>query len=1534
MPDGMLFDGVARGYAPLATGRDFTLYTGMEGLPGLGPESGLMGLAAQVFLAPQLQRMMSAQGMAPMFLGHDQNVYDLMRRMEFTQSQQELLGRVAQEDRQSTMQTFRSIAAMTGTPWGVQQQRAARSLADAVSSLAPTLAQIAPDVLDSLGGVRGSRVAMAYQMQLGGRYRLDPVTGRMGMSRETVEATTQQLYEDLYEQGELSEMRGLGAGEVGQLFDEMGRRGLLGGLTEPDRAQAEYVSRERLGIEPLGGLSPYDRTVTALARMNAERPGDLAAAATRQGVALPDDLRKLDSAAIDKLREDPDVAGQLRSIDTERVNRSLRSYVDVISAMRDIFGDLGRPNAPMRELLAGLEALTQGGVGQINPARLNLMVRTTQELAKQAGMSLDAAVAVQQHAASRAGALGISPLHAVQATQGAMAWGTAFRNSGAGAVPAWGAMDSDEMTQLEANLRVNAAASETTNQLSLLMRLRERAGGFQEGSVAEAMGRAIEAGQTTYLDPNTGQARSLLMGSDQLMNVLQQARDRQGGTLGLSEGQLHGLLAQRDTNEQFGHQFNVQDISRRLMPEDSRQWVSRRVFESLSERLQAQGIDHKAANRAAGQASEAVARRIERMDPRLFRDDETRTDQMSRIIQEELGRTEVGRQMAGYGEAFHRTTAEEVFGYVNANIRQGQLSGFKNWVNLQGAMSPMLLAQAERNQVQAEFQARVAGELSGLGRGGPMRRAISYLQQLQPGEGDIPELIANALGVPEAQVSRELQEAMLAVNQRQDELNRLQEAYAAAPDDQARGDVRKQMANLMDQLRQDVKKLQQVSQASGISLEAEAITGEDAQQARGSWQTMIERVQDLQALQGMFGFQVSQEERERTTGSRFAEADREVAREVLLRRRQDEARQNVTDKQVEAYRDANPGLSEDQARRAVTDEAVARAEVITPEELDQFVATGTVREDEAERVALARRQRISLTPTYQEVEQIRRTMDVDEGQAQQLAAARRRAARWGLSEDEIEAAVDAAGGVRGNRAQQETRAIQLAINQRTQARYEVSEEEVRQVSKELKLGEEDARREVIRRRDVQNRQMWQELWQSEGGTVVREAIEGGIADVENLVVGAVSSPAALQKLGPGAIVQYKAMQKNMEELYTLSRQHAGGQLERLIAGDLDTRGEEADSVRGRVFELMRGQYETVEWFQDRFAGKEPGKPMPAEEAARIAWNLSQAQWDKKDKKEQAQLRRGAEIGQRLQADQLVKVREFQDLDRQVREEAKRLGLSEKELVQRVKRRQLGDKPDTSQAATARLDELGELLTQRDQRYKEVEGIAAKVPGAGSVGDVLAAGDYLTQLGARAAELQAAELESGANLAGDLAKSYGIEGDQALLGRAAGMLGGDAQRYLVRKLGRDAAELKDIAATGAKARKDTRLAATEEDPFRGAAGMIREFQSIQALTGKERDAQLAQFRKDFGLKTEAEFKRFSEMVQTQVDAGVLDLAEATGSQREGRFLEMARRLQSPTAELRGAAEQESRTLDVRINGDLYYHGDNRASLDAKGLGNGR
>jgi hypothetical protein len=861
-PQGMLLQQLAGGYAPIVSGRPHVPMTGLEGIPGMS-QPGLPGMMMQAFLAPRLQQMMGAQGFSSMGVGHDMNVYDVMRQQQFTAAQHEAMRQASEMDRGNYLKTFRGLAAMSGTPWGAQQQRAARQLADSATFMSPMMAEMMPELLDEMGGMRGSATVLAQRMMLGGRYRLDPVSGRMGMTAESAGQISRNVYQDLFAGNNLSQMQGMTAGQFGTLFDELSRRGMVEGSTPGVRQETMSVARS------------LDR-------------GRLEQIAQQQGVTLPNDLNKLGGEDLEKLRLDPTFETKLRGFDTERVKRSLKSYVDVIGAMRDIFGDNGRPNAPMAELIQGLEALTQGGVGKIDTGRLNMMVRTTHELAKQSGMSMDQALMVQQHAAARAQSLGISPLHAVEATQGAMAWSSAFRSEGGSAVPAWGRMNADQMLQLDTNLRVQAAGSEQANRLAVMMRVRQRVGGFEQNSTAEAMARAIDAGATEFYDPATKKVRSTRMDGGDFSALMMGAKGQGGQNLHLDEGTLSSMLSQRFTNEEFIQEHGIGQQVRQQQAQDAREWLGVRYSESLSQRLRAAGMDEEQAERIAAKASGRIASRVGALSHGEFADAQSRTDKTAQIIQEELsaaGGKDFFKQQ-NIGEDFFQLSAESSYGYIDRSIQKGQMRGFESYQNLHATSNQQTNLQAIKNKVQARFQAEVADALAPLGRGTVLQRAVSYLQDAGP-DADVPGLISKALGgVPNAEISAGLQKPLLNIRNIQSRLQELQEQYLRLPEGEEKTRLMEQITAQREALRAESKNLVTTAEQYGIFTEqGVSLSAEDANNTYQAFRDLSTGQQDLLGLSGDFAHQVTDAEVQAVRkGNPKLESDDEAI-DLILRRR-------------------------------------------------------------------------------------------------------------------------------------------------------------------------------------------------------------------------------------------------------------------------------------------------------------------------------------------------------------------------------------------------------------------------------------------------------------------------------------------------------------------------------------------------------------------------------------------------------------------------------------------------------------------------
>lgn len=831
---------MAGGYVPFATGWQHTRRLPYEGIPGFDTPLGMMaGMAMQ----PAAYRMFGQVGMMPMGVGHDQNVFDRLMNQRFSQMQLRSMQEAAQADRDSYMQTFRGLAALTGTPFGAEQRRAAMSLSNIATTFAPALAETMPEFLDQMGGMRGSATVMARRMIDAGRYRVDPVTGRMGMSAETVGAASRRLFDDLYSAENLPEMRGITAGKAGSLFNELQLRGLIGTAASEGR---------QFGYR---GDDPRGATMRALDDLSRRSPNDLKRAADATGVDISGGINKLSAADLDKLNLDPRVSDKIRSFDVERIKKAIQGYTGVVTAMRDIFGDMGHANAPMQQLMAGVEAMTAGSMAQLDPGKLSGMVRQTYNLAKQSGVSLDNALILQQHAGAKAQAMGLESIFAVHATQGSLGFGGAYRGQGHAAHTAWGAMNADQVQQLDANLRVQAAGSSMANRMAVAMRLRDQGGGFEKGSDAERYTSAINAGLNSWTD-STGKTRSLMTTDKEFIQMM-------SGN-GRTEGDVRSLLGQRDTNREYVEKYRMTDIVRRAQGTDElHPFIGNRMQETLYSRLVGQGVSAKEARDAAAGISQTVTKRMFDMSPAEFADTTTRNQMIGGFIEEELARSGKGDLLKNMTpeqrDQFFKTTADSFYGSANRGIGTSQYRAFGNLQNIHRLTNKTTLDEADRQQMQARFSAEMQEALSPLGHGSILQRAVSSLQNYRPGDPKgMTGFLAEALGgVKIDDINRSLVPHFEKIRDKQSAIEALQDKIRNEKDPAARGQLMEQLETARRELNSQAKDLAKMGEQFGL-FGTDALSHEDVSRAIGTTRSVGGTRADVAGIRGGFGHEVNQ----------------------------------------------------------------------------------------------------------------------------------------------------------------------------------------------------------------------------------------------------------------------------------------------------------------------------------------------------------------------------------------------------------------------------------------------------------------------------------------------------------------------------------------------------------------------------------------------------------------------------------------------------------------------------------------------------
>lgn len=721
---------------------------------GSNPAAAMLGNMA-------LPSLFGATGTMPGQFFPTQNFYDQVQAKDYWNARQRAMVDAGPADRETYVRMLRGASRMTGRPYGLEQERAARTLASGLSSVAPFAQQImGPDLFDSLHGSRGSASVMAQFLHRGSLQSVDPVTGRTGMSGESAGAMARRIHGDFFGQGaDLSQFKGLSAGRFGMLYDELQTRGAgagsIGALSEA--GQAEALSRdpsallrsvERLRSDPtdrnrkaladagLGGMSAQDQ--------DKKLAGSSAAA--RQAVeaikrSLPDEL--------DTIKRD---------FDADRYTARIKNLSGVVAGMRDVFGDLGRPNAPMRELMEGLEKLTQGGLATQSHGALEQSVRTTQALSKMTGVGIQGMTALMARGAGLADQMGLERQFAVAGTQGAAAFGAAFGQAGNADTPHFQARSKEEMTALDQQLRMNAGRSGLANQLATTVRMVEtlEQQGLKPGARAAALAKAVRDGKATFVDPATGQSASAFQSESDWRTLMVDS--------GFKQEDVMRFARQRDTNRGVTSRLGIGDLVRdHAQGDELVPWYAQAQRSGIRDLLDARGVAGPAAERAADAASRAAAEAArsgrytdEKGDVVRFnrRDDAARNAALGGVMRRSLAASGV----KGVTDQEAALLAEGGFAAFDQATRQNpDTKAYGTGLARLEANDPAVLERKRKIAEEAKITGAMRSSLAGLGQAGPLARISDLIQA--PAK-DLGTALASAFGgVDPADVRNRLAQA-------------------------------------------------------------------------------------------------------------------------------------------------------------------------------------------------------------------------------------------------------------------------------------------------------------------------------------------------------------------------------------------------------------------------------------------------------------------------------------------------------------------------------------------------------------------------------------------------------------------------------------------------------------------------------------------------------------------------------------------------------------------------------------------------------
>lgn len=743
-----------QGYMPRAA--NYTPFTGMEGMPNLFGGGGF-NMAAQMFAQNMLASQMSNMGMAPMGLS-DINMLDRLRDQRFTQSHNAFVTEQAELDRNNYMRTARGVANLFGTPWGANQQAAAQTIASGVISMSPMLTQMAPMALDEFSGQRGSAAVMAHYMHVGGKHRIDPVTGKMGISDDNLKELMTGVYDNMFA-GDKYMREPLSAGRAGMLFQELQMRGMMPGASSLEMLQRSDPGR----MQELYSRAGIDNDRDERGRLRS--------------------VKDLSASERDALMAVPEVQTDLKAFDSKRVTGTLQDWGKALEAMREIFGDAGYPNAPMPVLIQSLNSLTGGGMGQLNPGQIADIVRTTANLASQSGIGMEAATMMTQQAAQQAAALGLDPVFGARAAQHSMAFTSAYQGMGVGAYNAWGRGDILEHQALNQQLFLQGAASQAANQMAVAMRLDELEN-FEEGTDAHAFLQAVLAGQTEFRD-KTGKMRSTDLEEEDFAAMIE-ASGR------ASSGQTLFMLQQTAANQEY--LFRNPEALQAVRQLQGREFIARQADVAAASAYAftaEQGVDAEKMSGLLDALGEDAISAFMGSNGDVATDRERRNQAMADAMRQRIkdqaaagdeGAKELLDSFGGDDAKFDKyltDMAENMYGSVDQHLRD---TGQGTLQNRHALHNTPLLRRAAREQGRARVRAMIQESMAPIGKGTMLRRGMEALMKTGPDEDKpVVRILAEAMGGVHGD---KIATALTASPEDRERLGRLQTLYAQMEDSQ------------------------------------------------------------------------------------------------------------------------------------------------------------------------------------------------------------------------------------------------------------------------------------------------------------------------------------------------------------------------------------------------------------------------------------------------------------------------------------------------------------------------------------------------------------------------------------------------------------------------------------------------------------------------------------------------------------------------------------------------------------------------------
>tara|TARA_R110000824_G_scaffold25456_3_gene88694 strand:+ start:5238 stop:10166 length:4929 start_codon:yes stop_codon:yes gene_type:complete len=762
----------------------------MSSLNYQGPGSGIANLAGNLLLTP----MMQSQGMLP--LGNA-SYMQAQRQNQFYQMQGEVLQGVAGQDTEGIFRSIRGGAALAGVPMDREQTRAAREFAQTMAEQAPLLDLFVPGLMDTMAGEAGSVQKMAAQVTNANRYNMDPSTGKLGFSGDSNKQMIEGLFESMFNQDNIVKMQGLRAGEMGEVYSRMSAEGLAG---------------------PKGNLR--DRTIGAIRDIQNEG-GDVAVDGALGALGSYDsgNLEKLSNKDLATLRDTSStVSDRITEADTDRISGQLQDYVKSLSAIREVFGENGNPNAPIPELIGALEALTSNKMQQFDATRLNTMVRDMQALSQASGKSIDQMTAMQQHSSADINKMiGYGGEHFAATSMGyGVTTGQGFQQ--VGGARGFGALSRTEAEAASQSLFNRSMSSEMANTLGAISRLEDTGSIPEEGpgkTLRNAM-TAVRQGDEFYTD-NSNNRRRTPTRENEFRKLISE-----GGAGGVDVSDFNLFLGQTFANREAlaGDQDLQKGAVRQQFFEFERE--ANKSAANATMKLSAfEGVDASSKGSAALSISRAANAAMFDLTPEDFADKKLR----ERVAIEAIQAEAAGIAGLELNESESKSMASIIIGQNNSVAKRRTGLSALGLMQTQGTQ----VSNAQRSaESQSQALSKQNEAMSVLGQKGTgMRRLFTALQkQGDMGEdADLNTLIGDIFGAEDINAG-DLSESMQEVKELIDKSDDLRGRLVGAPPDERRS-IEKELSKVNADLMGAAETAQTEGRRLGVNAESGTFNLED-----------------------------------------------------------------------------------------------------------------------------------------------------------------------------------------------------------------------------------------------------------------------------------------------------------------------------------------------------------------------------------------------------------------------------------------------------------------------------------------------------------------------------------------------------------------------------------------------------------------------------------------------------------------------------------------------------------------------------------